>query len=148
VAHVLCIPHGCWNLYSNYKIIANVGQASSGLTKPWSKNSYSHGFNSPLSVWTLWCRDNQPCFIVMIIFLADQIFYTSYMHRQHFRLRCRHHYINVRKSHLLQQSYRVRSAPTRSDREIWGRSCNNISKVDDAFLAGCFWGHNADDVLF
>jgi len=32
-------------------------------------------------------RSNQPCFIVMFLFLADQIFYRSYVYRQHFRLR-------------------------------------------------------------
>jgi len=32
-------------------------------------------------------RSNQPCFIVMFLFLADEIFYRSYLNRQHFRLR-------------------------------------------------------------
>ena len=32
-------------------------------------------------------RSNQPCFIVMFLFLADQIFYRSYIYRQYFRLR-------------------------------------------------------------
>ena len=30
---------------------------------------------------------NQPCFIVMFLFLDDQIFYSSYVYRQHFSLR-------------------------------------------------------------
>ena len=45
------------------------------------------GFQFGLYHVVSFLRNYQPCFIVMFLFLTDQIFYRSYVHRQHFRLR-------------------------------------------------------------
>ena len=51
-----------------------------------------HGYNSWFGLCHVvvalnFLHMNQPCFIVMFLFLAYKIFYRSYFFRQHFRLR-------------------------------------------------------------
>ena len=64
------------------------------LMRPNKVETAVHGCNCWLSVWTLSRRcpvnlftQYQPCIIVCyFLFLADQIFHRSCVHRQHFRL--------------------------------------------------------------